>query len=114
MTTPQDSPIQTALFFPQNNDVVVTAKFPGITDATGITAEFWCKTDRYTSDEDPASVMYSGTALQQGSDGLWYSQFSVPATDNQLPGAYWWRVDAIDADNHRSTANSGTLLVQAV
>jgi hypothetical protein len=104
----------TALFFHQNNDIVVIAKFPDISDGSGIVTEFWYKEDRFTLDTDPSTRTYSGTTLVLGTDGIWTSQFSIPASDNALTGAFWWRVDAIDAQNHRRTAQCGTLLVEAV
>ena len=104
----------TALFFRRNNDVVVTAKFPEMTTGAGITTQFWYKDDKYISDSDPTSHVYTGTVLTQGTDGLWFTQFAIPATDNEVTGAYWWRVDAIDATNKRRTAQCGTLLVEAV
>ena len=104
----------TALFFYQNNDIIVVAKFPDIIDGTGITTQFWYKSNKYTADTDPSTHTYTGTTLTVGTAGLWFSNFSVPAADNTIPGAYWWRVDAIDATNKRRTAQCGTLLVEAV
>jgi len=104
----------TALFFPQNNDIVVTAKFPDITTGAGITTKFWRKNDKNTPDSDPSSKSYTGTALSQGTDSIWFSQFTIPSVDNSSPGMYWWRVDAVDATNKRRTAQSGPLLVEAV
>lgn len=103
----------TVLFFPSGNDVIVTATFPEITDGTGVTAEFWYKDNRYVPDSDPTSLSYQ-SSLFQGTDGTWQSQFDIPATDNSVPGAFWWRVDAIDSLSNRRTANCGTLLVEAV
>ena len=103
----------TALFFPQNNDIVVTAKFPEITDGTGVTTEFWYKDSKDVPDSDPTSVSYQ-SVLSHGTDNVWYAQFNIPAADNEVTGAFWWRVDAIDAENRRMTANCGTLLVEAV
>jgi hypothetical protein len=104
----------TSLFFYQNNDIVVIAKFPDITDGTGVTTEFWYKDNKFTADTDPSSTMYVGDALTVGTDGIWFTQFHIPATHNALTGAFWWRVDAIDTQNHRRTAQCGTLLVEAV
>lgn len=103
----------TALFFPQNNDIVVTAKFPDIIDGTGITAEFWYKYDKTTPDDDPSTSTYT-SAMSQGDDQVWYAEFPIPADDNAVAGAFWWRVDAVDSFNKRRTANCGTLLVEAV
>lgn len=103
----------TALFFPQNNDIVVTAKFPEITDGTGIVTEFWYKDNRFTADSDPSSTSYQAEMIQ-GDDSVWYSEFDIPAADNLVTGAFWWRVDAIDAQNKRMTASAGTLLIEAV
>jgi hypothetical protein len=103
----------TALFFAQNNDIIVTAKFPDIIDGTGITAEFWYKADKTTPDDDPSTSTYTSNMIQ-GDDEIWYSQFSIPADDNAASGAFWWRVDAIDSFSQRRTAGCGTLLVEAV
>jgi hypothetical protein len=103
----------TALFFFQNNDIVVTAKFPDIIDGTGITAEFWYKNDKNTPDDDPSTIMYT-SSMSQGGDQIWYSEFTIPAADNADTGAFWWRVDAVDASDKRRTAGCGTLLVEAV
>jgi len=103
----------TALFFPQNNDIIVTAKFPEITDGTGVTAEFWYKFDKMTPDGDPTTSTYTSN-VTLGDDHIWYSEFVIPASDNAITGAFWWRVDAIDSFNHRRTASCGTLLVEAV
>jgi hypothetical protein len=103
----------TALFFPQNNDVTVTAKFPEITTGAGISTKFWYKDNRYTADSDPSSHSYNGTALTQGTDGLWFTQFSIPSVNNSVAGAFWWRVDATDTLSKVRTANCGTLLVEA-
>jgi hypothetical protein len=104
----------TALFFPQNNDVTVVAKFPGVTTATGLSAKFWVKDDKTTPDSDPTTLSFPGSALTQGSDGLWFSQFLVPASDTATPGAFWWRVDLTDSLNHRTTTGGGPVLVEAV
>jgi len=105
----------TALFFPQGNDIVVTAKFPEITDGTGVTAEFWYKPDKTTPDSDPANTTFT-SSVTLGSDEIWFSQFSIPAADNAVPGAFWWRVDCIDSTGKRRTPDGacGTLLVEAV
>jgi len=105
---------KTALFFPQNNDIVVTAKFPDIGSGSGVTTQFWYKDNRETSDTDPTNNMYAGSPLTAGTDGVLFTQFDIPSEDNQLTGAFWWRVDAIDALGNRRTANCGTLLVESV
>lgn len=102
-----------SLFFPQNNDIVVTAKFPDISDGTGIVTEFWYKDNRFVSDIDPTSTNYQ-SEMVRGDDNVWYSEFDIPATDNTIPGAFWWRVDAVDTLNKRMTASAGTLIVEAV
>jgi hypothetical protein len=105
----------TALFFPQGNDVVVTAQFPGISDGTGMSSEFWYKTDKTTPDTDPTSLSFESTVIPDPENaGQTMSQFSIPATDNDEAGAFWWRVDVIDVNSHRRTASCGTLLVEAV
>jgi hypothetical protein len=104
----------TTLFFPQNNDIVVTAKFPDFTTGAGIITKFWYKNNKFTADSDPTSISFTGTTLTQGTDGLWFSTFSIPAANNVMTGAFWWRVDATDSLNKRRTAQCGTLLVEAV
>lgn len=105
----------TALFFPQGNDIVVTAKFPEITDGTGMTAEFWYKFSKVTPDDDPSTLVYQKN-LVLGDDGVWYSEFDISAVDNEVTGAFWWRIDCIDATGKRRTPDGacGTLLVEAV
>jgi hypothetical protein len=109
---PAELPL-TALFFPVNNDVVVTAQFPQITDGTGMTSNFWYKDSKTIPDTDPTSVSYPSDIIQN-EVGVWFAQFSIPAANNAIAGAFWWRVDAIDVENKCRTAACGTLLVEAV
>lgn len=106
---------QMGLVFPQGNDIIVTARFPSITDGTGMNAEFYYKGDRTTLDADPAVQVYSSSVVPDP-DNLpaTFSQFIIPAADNEVPGAFWWRVDCIDTLNNRRTARCGPLLVEAV
>lgn len=105
----------TALFFPQNNDVIVTAQFPTISDGTGMQAWFWYKDDRTTPDTDPSTLSFSAPVLPDPNNvGQTMSQFDIPAADNANPGVYWWRVDVIDVNSKKRTADSGPLLVEAV
>jgi hypothetical protein len=104
-----------ALVFPQGNDVIVTARFPQISSGAGMTSEFYYKDNRYVSDTDPTTQVYSsGITDDPDNPGATMSQFTVPATDNEVTGAFWWRVDAIDSTGARSTAAAGTLLVEAM
>lgn len=105
----------TALFIPQGNDVIVTARFPEISDGTGINSEFWYKPDKTVPDNDPSVITYEAEVVPDPDfDGQTMSQFSIPAADNEVAGAHWWRVDLIDVGNNRRTANCGTYLVEAV
>lgn len=105
----------TTLFFPQGNDIIVTARFPEIPDGTGLSSRFLRKPDKTTPDSDPAVKMYTSTIISDtGNPGQTMSQYNIPAADNGVPGAQWWRVDVIDAANKKRTANSGPLLVEAV
>jgi hypothetical protein len=105
----------TSLFFAQGNDIIVTASFPTISDGTGMNSEFWYKTDRTTPDNDPTSVMYEASVVPDPDNaGQTMSQFTIPATANESAGAFWWRVDLIDIESHRRTANAGPLLVESV
>ena len=104
-----------ALVFPQGNDVVVTARFPEISDGTGAEAQFYYKDNRYVADSDPGVQVYTSSITDDPDNaGATMSQFKIPATDNSVAGAFWWRVDCIDITNARRTAAAGTLLVEAV
>jgi len=106
---------QTGLVFPRGNDVVVTARFPEISDGTGITSELYTKPSRDTDDDDPAVRVYSSDVVSDPDNvGQSISQFDVPAADTGLTGSFWWRVDCVDVLNKRRTANCGPLLVEAV
>jgi hypothetical protein len=103
------------LFVPRGNDIVVTARFPGIADGTGMNSEFWYKNDRTTPDNDPSVITFTSPVVADPANaGSTMSQFSIPATDNAVPGAFWWRVDIMDVLNKRRTVNSGPLLVESV
>jgi|SRR5215831_19206175 len=106
---------QTGLVFPRGNDLVVTARFPEISDGTGMTSEFFTKPDRTTSDTDPAVLVYQ-SAVDPDPDfpGQTKATFYVPRADTTLTGIFWWRVDCIDVLDKRRTANCGPLLVEAV
>lgn len=104
------------LYFPQGKDVVVTARYPGISDGTGSHSELYYKDNRYTPDDDPGTQMYSAPIDDDPDNpGATMSVFTIPAADNDVTGAFWWRVDAVDdTDNTRSMVQCGTLLVEAV
>jgi hypothetical protein len=103
------------LLFPQNKDIVVTARYPDISDGTGSHSEFYYKDSRYTADNDPSTQMYSAPIEQDPDNpGATMSQFTIPADDNLITGAFWWRVDCVDSLNTRRMAQCGTLLVEAV
>lgn len=104
-----------ALFFPQGNDVVVTARYAEISDGTGMTAKFYIKPDKTTPDTDPSVTAYTSTVVADPSNtGSTLSQFNIPSVNNQVTGAFWWRVDVTDPFNKRRTANQGPLIVEAV
>lgn len=103
------------LYFPQGNDIVVTARFPEISDGTGATASFYCKDDRYVDDADPTTQVYtSGVNPDPDFTGATMSVFHIPAADIEITGAFWWRVDVTDVTDKTRTASCGTLLVEAV
>lgn len=103
------------LIFPRNNDVVVTARYPDISDGTGSNSVFYYKDNRYVSDDDPSTQMYQAPIVDDPDNpGATMSQFTIPADDNLITGAFWWRVDCVDSLNSRRTAQCGTLLVEAV
>jgi hypothetical protein len=106
---------QSGLVFPRGNDIVVTARFPDISDGTGMLAELYTKPDRTTADTDPSVNIYeSGVAVDPDNAGSTMAQFDVPATDTGTTGSFWWRVDCLDSAGRRRTADCGTLLVEAV
>ncbi len=106
---------QTGLVFRRGNDIVVTARFPEISDGTGMTAEFYNKPNREAEDDDPAVLVYdSGVDVDPANPGATLAQFDIPSTDTGTAGARWWRVDCIDTAGKRRTAECGTLLVEAV
>jgi hypothetical protein len=103
------------LFLPQGKDVVVTARFPTISDGTGVTSELYYKDSRYTADTDPTTQVYT-SQVQDDPDnpGATFAQWTIPADDNIVTGAFWYRVDCIDSLDTRRMAACGTLLVEAV
>jgi hypothetical protein len=103
------------LVFPRGNDIVVTARFPTISDGTGMSAEFYYKADRTTADDDPSVQVYeSAVTPDPDNEGATLATFEVDAADNASTGSYWWRVDVLDSSGHRRTADCGPLLVDAV
>lgn len=105
----------TVIYFPQAKDVVVTARFPTISDGTGSTSEFYYKDSRYTADTDPATQVYTSDITDDPDNpGATFAQFTIPADDNLVTGAFWYRVDCIDSLDTRRMAACGTLLVEAV
>lgn len=106
---------QTTLFIPLGNDITVTARFPEISDGTGMISEFWIKPSKMTPDTDPAVSTYtSPIGADPDNVGATMAQFSIPSTDNDLAGALWWRVDVVDSVSHRQTANAGPYMVETV
>jgi hypothetical protein len=105
----------TVLYFPQGNDIQVTAQFPTISDGTGATAYFYYKGSRYVADDDPTTQVYTSDIVPDPNNvGATMSTFLIPSADNATNGAFWWRVDAEDTVGTVRTANCGPLLVEAV
>lgn len=105
----------TTLFIPLGNDITVTARFPEISDGTGMTSEFWLKPSKMTPDTDPSVSTYtSNIDADPDNVGATMAQFDIPSTDNLSAGALWWRVDIVDSINHRQTANAGPFMVESV
>jgi hypothetical protein len=103
------------LYFPQGNDITVNVYYPGISDGTGSSSEFYYKTDRETSDADVTTKKYTAPIVANpDSPGECMSTFKIPSADNGVAGALWWRIDTVDAFADRSTVGYGTLLVEAV
>jgi hypothetical protein len=111
-----DDPVQqSVLFFPAGNDVQVTVRYPSISDGTGCQSEFYYKADRTTSDTDPSTVVFTSLVIADPDNtGATMSTFTIDSSDNAMSGAYWWRVDFLDAADSRTTVGFGTLIVEAV
>lgn len=106
---------QTVLYFPVNNDVSVLVQYPSISDGTGCQSEFYYKADRTTSDTDPSTVSYAVPVNDDPANpGACMSHFTILAADNAESGAYWWRIDFLDASGNRTSVGFGTLMVEAV
>ena len=103
------------LLFQAGKDVVVTARFPGISNSSGMTATFYIKADRVTPDTDSSVQKFSAAVVADPDNvGATMSQFIIPAADTNTPGAWWWRVDVTDSTGKTRTADYGPLLIQAV
>jgi hypothetical protein len=111
-----DEPVQqSVLFFPAGNDVQVTVRYPNIPDGTGCQSEFYYKADRTTSDTDPSTVVFTSLVIADPDNtGATMSTFTIDSADNAMAGAYWWRIDFLDAADSRTTVGFGTLIVEAV
>jgi hypothetical protein len=111
-----DEPVQqSVLFFPAGNDVQVTVRYPNIPDGTGCQSEFYYKADRTTSDTDPSTVVFTSlVVVDPDNTGATMSTFTIDSADNAMAGAYWWRIDFLDAADSRTTVGFGTLIVEAV
>jgi hypothetical protein len=108
---------QTGLVFPRGNDVTVTARFPDISDGTGMVAEFFTKPTKATPDSDPAVKTYDSDVVSDPDNaGSTISHFDIPAADTGVTGSFWWRVDCVDVTGKRRTADGGCgpLMVEAV
>jgi hypothetical protein len=104
-----------ALFFKQGDDIVVTARYAEISSGTGMSAMFYIKDDKTTADTDPSVKTYnSGVMADPDNAGATLSMFTIPSTDTQLTGAWWWKVRVSDPFNHVRTASQGPLLIEAV
>lgn len=106
---------QSVLYFPAGNDVQVLVQYPTISDGTGCQSEFYYKADRQTPDNDMSTVSYA-VPVDNDPDNLGQtiSTFLISAADNGESGAFWWRVDFLDALGNRTSVGFGTLIVEAV
>jgi hypothetical protein len=103
------------LFFKQGDDIVVTARYPDISDGTGMTATFYMKDDKTTLDTDSTVLTFdSDVVADPDNAGATLSQFDIPSTDTQATGAMWWKVKVFDPFNNGRTASQGPLLIEAV
>lgn len=104
-----------ALFFKQGDDIVVTARYPGITDGSGMTATFYVKDDKTVPDTDTDVMTYDSNVVADPDNlGATLSQFKIPSEDTQMPGSMWWKVRVFDPFGNVRTANQGPLLIEAV
>jgi hypothetical protein len=46
--------------------------------------------------------------------GATMSRITIDSEDNSASGAFWWRIDYVDAGDLRTTVGFGTLIVEAV
>ena len=103
------------LLLQQSKDVLITARFPDMSDGTGMTSTFYIKYDRITPDTDPSVQSYSSSIINDPDNaGATMSQYIIPAADTGMTGVYWWRVDRTDATGKIKTWNYGPLIIQAV
>lgn len=104
-----------ALFFKSGDDVVVTARYPDISDGTGMTATLYIKDDKTTPDTDSSVLTYdSDVVADPDNAGQTMSQFDISSADTQATGAFWWKVKVFDPFSNGRTANQGTLIIEAV
>ena len=105
----------TALFFKQGDDIVVTARYAGIPDGTGMTATFYIKDDKTTDDTDPTVMVYDSDVIADPDNaGATLSKFDIPSADTQETGAWWWKIRVFSPVSNVRTANQGPLLIAAV
>jgi hypothetical protein len=111
-----DEPVQqSVLYFPVNNDVTVIVQYPNIADGTGAQSEFYYKQNRAVPDTDPTTVVYASPVVDDPDNpGATMSRIIIDSEDNSTSGAFWWRIDYVDAGDLRTTVGFGTLLVEAV
>ena len=104
-----------ALFFKRGDDVVVTARYPTISDGTGMTSTFYIKDDKMMSDTDSSVLTYDSDVIDDPDNtGATLSQFKIPSEDTQASDSLWWKVRVFDAVGNVRTANQGPLLIEAV
>jgi hypothetical protein len=107
------------LVIPARNDIEVTAKFLDLSQAVGVIAQFWRKETRATPDDDKSVILYEQPLVANpDQEGQWLAVFSIPASDNTLPGITWWRVDAVAKEDDivvlRRTAACGPYRIEGV
>jgi len=104
-----------ALFFKRGDDIVVTARYPDISDGTGMTATFYIKDSKMMPDTDPSVTKYDSDVIDDPDNiGATLSQFKIPSEDTQASDTLWWKVRVFDSVGNVRTANQGTLIIEAV
>lgn len=100
----------------QGNDVTLTLNLtyngaPFVT--TGYTLTVYLKATEQTADGS-ATTFTVGAGLTIVNANLGIVTWKLPHANTGTAGTQWWRIDAVDGSNNRTTLMVGNLVVQAV